>query len=69
MPQNEGILSDFGKTETSVFIFVPLCAANRARENERDKIAKEGKHIGTHWEMDQLCYKYSLNSIETISCC
>jgi len=35
---------------------------------EREKIAKEDKHIGTHWEMDQLLYKYSLNHIETISC-
>jgi hypothetical protein len=35
---------------------------------EREKIAKEHKHIGTHWEMDQLLYKYSLNRIETISC-
>jgi hypothetical protein len=37
-------------------------------EMEREKIAKEDKHIGTHWEMDQLFYKYSLNRIETISC-
>jgi hypothetical protein len=38
-------------------------------ETERkEKIAKEDKHIGTHWEIDQLFYKYSLNRIETISC-
>lgn len=37
-------------------------------EMEREKIAKEDKHIGTHWEMDQLLYKYSPNRIETISC-
>lgn len=37
-------------------------------EMEGEKIAKEDKHIGRHWEMDQLFYKYSLNRIETISC-
>lgn len=36
-------------------------------ETKRGKIAKEDKHIGTHWEMDQLFYKYSRNRIETIS--
>jgi hypothetical protein len=36
-------------------------------ERKREKIAKEDKHIGTHWEMDQLFYKYSPNRIETIS--
>jgi hypothetical protein len=36
-------------------------------ERKREKIAKEDKHIDTHWEMDQLFYKYSRNHIETIS--
>jgi len=40
----------------------------KGTEMEREKIAKEDKHIGTHWEMDQLLYKYSPNRIETISC-